>query len=87
MDNESRLKIYFGPNERLEVNDSSPEAKQKEADYGQKVVVKLAEILDPLTDAIDTNRAWLNDFREDEVTISKDLHDVLTVYRNMRRSA
>jgi len=87
MDNESRLKIYFGPNERLEVNDSPPRQNQKHEQDGQKVVVKLAEILDPVIDAIDTDRAWLSDFREDEVAISKDLYEVLTAYRNIKRSA
>lgn len=87
MDNESRLKIYFGPNERLEVNDSSPRPNKKQEQDGQSVVVKLAEILGPVTDAIDANRAWLSDFREDEVTISKDLYDVLLAYRKIKRSA
>ncbi len=87
MDNESRLKIYFGPNERLEVNDSSPRPTHIQEQTGQTIVVKLAEILDPLTHAIDSNRAWLKDFRDDEVTISKDLHDVLIAYRDIKRSA
>ena len=83
MDKESRLKIYFGPHDHLQVNEASP----RQAGNDQNVVVKLAEILDPLTDAIDTDRRWLKDFRDDEVTISKDLHDVLAAYQKLKRSA
>lgn len=83
MDKQSRLKVYFGPNDRLQVNEASPQSQRND----QHIVVKLAEILDPLTDAIETDRTWLNDFREDEVTISRDLHDVLKAYKKLKRSA
>ena len=83
MDIQSRLKVYFGPNERMQVNDAPVETTSS----NPHVVVKLADILDPLTDAIETDRTWLKDFRDDEITISKDLHDVLVAYRRLRNAA
>lgn len=83
MDKESRLRVYFGPNDRLQVNEATPRPVAGAAN----VVVTLADILDPLTDAIDADRTWLNDFRDDPVTISQDLHDILTAYRKLKKSA
>lgn len=83
MDKESRLKVYFGPNDRLLVNEKTPVSKSS----GNHRVVRLADFIDPLSDAVDGNRTWLGDFRDDEVTISKDLYDVLLAYRKLRESA
>lgn len=83
MDKESRLKIYFGPNDRLQVNQQSVPSPASDP----HVVVKLADILDPLSDAIDSDRTWLRDFREDQVTISQDLYDVLLAYRKLKKTA
>lgn len=83
MDKESRLKVYFGPDDRLQVNDEPIRSIPKEP----QVVVAFGEIIESLQDAIATDRTWLRDFRDDQVTISKDLHDVLRAYRRYRKSA
>ena len=49
------------------------------------VRVTLGEILPLLADAVASNRTWLSDFADDEITISSDLHDVLQAYRHFRR--
>jgi hypothetical protein len=36
-------------------------------------------------DAVASNRTWLSDFSDDQITISSDLHDVLQAYRHFRR--
>lgn len=84
MDNQSRLKIYFGPHERLQVN-SAPVSPAKPA--GANVTVQLSDIIEPLTDAIDADRTWLRDFSDDAVTISQDLYEILKVYRDLKKSA
>ena len=84
MDKESRLKVYFGPNDRLQVDDTTVRSS---SNVSGRHVVKLADIIDPLCDAIDSDRTWLRDFRDDEVTISKDLYDVLLAYQKLRDSA
>ena len=83
MDKHSRLKVFFGPHDRLQVNDATVQPSTPDA----HVVVTLSELLDPLSDAINTDRKWLHDFRDDQVTISKDLHEVLRAYRRFRKSA
>jgi len=51
------------------------------------VTVTLGEISGILADAVRGNRAWLNDFDDDEVQISSDLYEVLSAYLNLRPSA
>ena len=47
--------------------------------------VTLGEVLPLLADAVASNRTWLTDFKDDEIAISTDLHDVLLAYRHFRR--
>jgi hypothetical protein len=49
------------------------------------VRVRLGEVLPLLADAVSSRRTWLDDFSDDEVEISADLHDVLQAYRHFRR--
>jgi hypothetical protein len=71
----SRLKLYTG--------DETRDVQTSE----NKVSITLAELCSILTDATQSRRAWLRDFRGDEVQISADLYDVLSTYWNMRRGA
>lgn len=50
----------------------------------EMISVPLGEILEPLTEAIRTNRTFLRDFSEDEIRIPADLFDVLTTYQRLR---
>lgn len=52
-----------------------------------QVTVRLAEIYQALADAAQQDRAWLHDFLDDEVTISRDLHQILARYEVIRRAA
>jgi hypothetical protein len=44
-------------------------------------------VLQILTEAQRQDRAWLNDFLDDEITISSDLYEVLLAYQHYRRPA
>ena len=74
-----RLKVYTGPDA-----DTSA-VSLLEATDPNSVKVTLGEILPLLADAVASNRTWLNDFAQDEVTVSSDLYDVLQAYRHFRR--
>lgn len=52
-----------------------------------KVTVRLADILPLLIEATQKNRAWIKDFRDDNVTISQDLYEVAIAYRSLGRAA
>lgn len=52
-----------------------------------EVTVPLGDILRVLEDAVRWDRAWLQDFADDEVRISADLHEIITAYSDMRPSA
>jgi hypothetical protein len=71
--------VYFGP----EPSDGSV-VETVAAASSQRVAVPLGEILPMLIDAANTNRAWLQDFADDEVAISADLYEVLTAYQQLR---
>lgn len=49
------------------------------------VRVTLGDVLPLLADAVASDRTWLRDFADDEITISSDLNDVLQAYRHFRR--
>jgi len=70
----SRLKIYRGP-------EHGEEAPRR----GSKVTVRAGEVLPLLADAILSQRTWLSDFEDDDITISGDLYEVLLAYRFFRR--
>lgn len=73
----SRLRVYYGP----ETEPSS------EVHGRQPITVRrpLAEVLPLLTAAASSRRTWLEDFDEDEITLSADLYEVLLAYRHCLR--
>ena len=74
----NRLRVYYGPQAQLAVSaDDAPD--------GDRVTVPLGEIFPLLLDAIGSERTWLQDFEEDQVTISGDLYEVLLAYQHCRR--
>jgi len=52
-----------------------------------EMTVTLGEISALIADAVNSNRAWLQDFEDDRIQISSDLYDVLTTYRRLRPGA
>ena len=75
-----KLRVYNGPE-----NDTAGLALLDQPLDPHSVKVILGEILPILADAVSSDRTWLGDFAEDEITISSDLHDVLQAYRHFRR--
>ena len=74
-----QLRVYSEPD--LALRDFS--VVEESADRG--VQVTLGDILPLLADAVASNRTWLTDFADDEISITSDLHDVLQAYRHFRR--
>jgi hypothetical protein len=74
----SHLRVYYGPQDES-ANVSVVEAQR------QTVTVPLTEIMPLLADAVQSQRTWLRDFADDEVTISMDLYEVLLAYQHYRR--
>jgi hypothetical protein len=75
-----KLRVYTGP----EVETTSP-TLLREVSRTNTVKVTLGEVLPLLADAVASDRTWLTDFADDEMTITSDLHDVLQAYRHFRR--
>ena len=74
-----QLRVYSEPDVAL--RDFS--VVEESVDRG--VQVTLGDILPLLADAVASNRTWLTDFADDEITITSDLFDVLQAYRHFRR--
>ena len=51
------------------------------------VTVDAGEILPLLADAVASQRTWLSDFEDDQITISADLYEVLLAYQYFRHPA
>ena len=77
----SHLRIYYGP----ESNPDGVETSQHQPSLQKKVTVPLMDVLPLLADAVQSERTWLRDFSDDEVTISMDLYEVLLAYQHYRR--
>jgi len=76
----AHLRIYYGPQ-----NDPpAVEVAAKEPDR-QSCTVPLMEVLPLLADAVQSERTWLRDFEDDEITISMDLYEVILAYQHYRR--
>ena len=51
------------------------------------VAVPLGKIVPLLMDAVENDRAWLNDFSDDTVRIDADLYEVLLAYQQIQSRA
>ena len=75
----SPLRIYYGPPDDTAAVDTNTD------DARQTVTVPLGEIASLLADAVRSERTWLGDFEDDEITISTDLYEVILAYQHFRR--
>jgi hypothetical protein len=74
----NRLRVYYGPEEEL-LDTTHP------AQRHNTVSLPAGEVLPLLADAVRQQRAWVDDFSDDEITISTDLYEVLLAYQHFRR--
>ncbi len=76
--NACHLRVYYGPQDENAKSDTTNAQRES-------VTVPLMEVMPLLTDALQSQRTWLRDFADDEVTISMDLYEVLLAYQHYRR--
>ena len=62
------LRIYHGPQ-----NEPGPTTVSSDDETRRAVTLSLGEILPLQADAVQSQRTWLQDFDNDQVTISMDL--------------
>jgi molybdopterin biosynthesis enzyme len=77
----SNLRIYRGPAEK------SVPVRTASKNGNPTVTVNVGEVLPLLADAVVSQRTWLSDFEDDEITISADLYEVLLAYQYYRHPA
>ncbi len=76
----NHLHVYYGPEENPATLGVAESPSHRET-----VTVPLTEVMPLLADAAQSERTWLRDFEDDEVTISMDLYEVLLAYQHYRR--
>jgi hypothetical protein len=76
-----QLRIYRGPTEPVTAPRAASTAGRN------MVTVSLAEVLPLLADAVASQRTWLSDFADDDITITADLYEVLLAYQYFRSPA
>ena len=74
----SRLRVYYGP-ESVAVKTAQTQVAQ------HNITMPLSEVLPLLADAYNSQRTWLRDFADDEITLSSDLYEVILAYQHCRR--
>jgi len=74
------LRVYCGPAEET----NSVKVVQ-DKNVPATVTVPLGEVLPMLADAVRSDRTWLRDFQQEEITISMDLYEVILAYQYYRR--
>lgn len=52
---------------------------------GDRATVRLADLLDAFKACMANELVWIEDFSEDQIEISQDLHEVLEVFAQIRR--
>jgi hypothetical protein len=75
-----QLRIYHGPTE-----DAGAVQITEMPVRRQNVTLPLVDVLPLLRDAVRSERTWLRDFQDDDITISMDLYEVLLAYQHYRR--
>ncbi len=75
----TQLKIYRGP---VEIESTT---LTRGDGHDETVTVSFGEVLPLIVDAVMSERTWLSDFEVDDVTISRDLYEVLSAYQYFRR--
>jgi hypothetical protein len=74
----SQLRVYHGP-------ESATTTTERSQAHERNVQLRLGEIFPLLADAVRSERTWLRDFEDDEITISMDLYEVILAYQHCRR--
>lgn len=75
----SRLRVYYGPDEET-LATLPPTIPLRE-----EITLPLGEVLPLLLDAVRARRTWVEDFSDDQITVSSDLYEVLLAYQHFRR--
>ena len=74
---QNRLRVYYGPEEAA--------AGQRRSRCGTRSSCRWAKCCRCCSTPFSSGRAWVDDFADDEITISSDLYEVLLAYQHFRR--
>jgi len=64
-----------------------PETAQPRPDTAASVTVRLKDLLPALQRSATAQLAWIHDFEDDPIVITRDFYDVLLTYQRLRNVA
>jgi hypothetical protein len=74
------LRVFCGSDTREEADGSMLASFSRPS-----IPITVEELVSVLSDAANARRAWLDDFREDEILVSPDLFEVIAAYQHYCR--
>ena len=72
-----QLRIFYGP-----LDEAPADVFPDTVPMRSTVSMPLSEVLPLLAEAMAKRRGWIDDFSDDEVTVSTDLYEVLMAYQH-----
>ena len=83
----NHLKIFRGPEDAEAAGSAAacPAPAARVSEDRKRVTAPVSAVLPLLADAVLSQRTWLRDFEDEEVTLSADLYEVLMAYQHFRR--
>lgn len=76
----STLRVYSGPDTTESTSDAAYEAFSRPS-----IPMTVSELMNVLVDATLHRRAWVDDFKNDEIMVSPDLYEVILAYQHYHR--
>lgn len=68
-------------------DDTDEHAKPHSHAVEATVTIQVKDLIPALREAVSNRLAWIHDFQDDPIVVSKDMYDVLIAYQNIRRAA
>lgn len=72
---------------RIDESQEPTDARRHRKHVDRRVNVRLKDVLPLFVEASAKHRMWLDDFGDDQLSISNDLYEILLAYRAMQRAA
>jgi hypothetical protein len=71
---------------KAQPKNKKPVSAKPTASAPERVEIRLQDFASMMMDAAMTDRAWVQDFQDDQIAIPLDLYEVMLAYQRMRRA-
>lgn len=71
---------------KAQPKNKKPVSAKPSTNASDRVEIRLQDFASMMMDAAATDRAWVQDFQDDQMAIPRDLYEVMLAYQRMRRA-